>query len=190
MSVDSSVSRYRFKDVIPGYSKFTLLEGPLDWLIQSGLVLPAYIVESAVMPLRSSRKENTFKLYLFDLGLLGCMADIPLQSVLSQDIGTYKEFLAENYVAQELRSGGVEELYCWKGRTSEVEFLVVVDGNIVPVEVKSGRRIHRAKSLAIYREKYGPAKTVGVSAAPERVSGSHYYLPLYKVSAVLAKSWD
>jgi hypothetical protein len=59
-----------------------------------------------------------FKLFLFDIGLLGCMANIPIRSVLSQDFGSYKGFLAENYVAQELQSSGVSQLYSWKGRTS------------------------------------------------------------------------
>jgi predicted AAA+ superfamily ATPase len=186
-AIDSSVGRYRFKDVIPGYSKFSQLEGPIDWLVQSGLVVPVYIVESPAIPLRSRRKNNNFKLFLFDIGLLGCMADIPIGSVLSQDFGTYKGFFAENYVAQELQSSGVPQLYSWRGRTSEVEFLVAVEKNVIPVEVKSGSRLHRAKSLSVYREKYKPKATVGISAAPERISGNHHNLPLYKAAAVLSK---
>ena len=183
-TVDSSVSRYRFKDVIPGYSKFSQLGGPIDWLIQSGLILPVYIVDSPAIPLRSRRKNSTFKLFLFDIGLLGCLADIPIRSVLSQDFGSYKGFLAENYVAQELQSSGAPELYSWKGKTSEIEFLVVINENIIPIEVKSGSRFHRAKSLAVYREKYNPVYTVVVTAGPERISGNHHHLPLYKVSTV------
>lgn len=186
-AIDSSVGRYRFKDVIPGYSKFSQLEGPIDWLVQSGLVMPVYIVESPAIPLGSRRKTNNFKLFLFDIGLLGCMADIPIGSVLSQDFGTYKGFFAENYVAQELQSIGVPQLYAWRGRTSEVEFLVAVEKNVIPVEVKSGSRLHRARSLGVYRDKYKPEVTVGISAAPERISGNHHSLPLYKAAAVLSK---
>ena len=132
----------------------------------------------------SRRKNSTFKLFLFDIGLLGCLADIPIRSVLSQDFGSYKGFLAENYVAQELQSSGAPELYSWKGKTSEIEFLVVINENIIPIEVKSGSRFHRAKSLAVYRGKYSPVYTVVVTAGPERISGNHYHLPLYKVSTV------
>jgi len=185
-TVDSSVNRYRFKDVIPGYSKFAQLEGPIDWLIQSGLTMPVYVVDSPAIPLSSRRKKSIFKLFLFDIGLLGCMANIPIRSLLSQDFGSYKGFLAENYVAQELQSSRVPQLYSWKGRTSEIEFLVVREKNVIPVEVKSGSRVHRAKSLSVYREKYKPEATVGVSAAPERISGNHHNLPLYRVSAVLS----
>ncbi|MBA7583784.1 hypothetical protein ES708_25734 [subsurface metagenome] len=75
-------------------------------------------------------------------------------------------------------------MYSWKGKTSEIEFLVVINGNIIPIEVKSGSRFHRAKSLAVYREKYNPVYTVVVTAGPERISGNHHHLPLYKVSTV------
>ena len=57
---------------------------------------------------------------LFDVGLPVCMADIPIQTVLSQDFGSYKGFIAENYVARELQSSGFTELYSWKGKTSEI----------------------------------------------------------------------
>jgi len=184
-TVDSSVGRYRFKDVVPGYSRFSELEGPIDWLIRSGLILPVSIIDSPAIPLSSTRKNNIFKLYFFDIGLLGCMAELPIQSIMSQDFGTYKGFFAENYVAQELYSAGVTELYSWRGRTSEIEFLVVVDGKIVPIEVKSGSRMHRAKSLAVYRERHQPESTVVVTAGVERISGSHRNLPLYKVSTLL-----
>jgi uncharacterized protein len=116
--VDGSVNRYRFKEVIPGYSKFSQFEGPIDWLNQAGLCLQVYIVESPAIPLRGRRKSNLFKLFLHDIGLLGCMADIPLQSILLQDYGTYKGYLAENYIARELTSAGITELYSWRGRTS------------------------------------------------------------------------
>lgn len=181
--VDDSVNRYRFKEVIPGYSKFSQLEGPIDWLKQAGLCLPVYIVESPAIPLRSRRKSNLFKLFLHDIGLLGCMADIPVQSILLQDYGTYKGYLAENYVARELTSAGITELYSWKGRTSEIKFLLQIENEVIPVEVKSGGRINTAKSLAVYREKFKPAAEVIVSAKPEMQIGNSKYLPLYKAGS-------
>lgn len=182
--VDDSVNRYRFKEVIPGYSKFSQLEGPIDWLTQAGLCIPVYIVESPAIPLRSRRKRNVFKLFLHDIGLLGCMADIPHQSILLQDYGTYKGYLAENYVARELTSAGVTELYSWRGRTSEIEYLLQIENNVIPVEVKSGSRINTAKSLAAYREKFKPAAEVIISANPEKQVGNRKYLPLYRAGSL------
>lgn len=180
-AVDSSVKRYRFKDIIPGYSKFSQLEGPIDWLIQSGLVVPVSIVESPGVPLRSRKKSSMFKLFFFDIGLMGCMAGISASSIISQQYGSYKGFVAENYTAQELLSSGWSDLYAWRGKTSEIEFLLHKDEQIVPVEVKSGKRVSRAKSLRVYCDKYQPQEAVIVSASREKHEEGHHHMPLYKV---------
>jgi len=60
--------------------------------------------------------------------------------IVSASYGSYKGYVAENFVAAELRSAGVDELNSWKGASSEIEFLVPVEGlGAVPVEVKSGK---------------------------------------------------
>ncbi|NKB69670.1 MAG: AAA family ATPase [Candidatus Latescibacteria bacterium] len=161
--VDDSVGKYRFRGVIPNRSKFAQFAGPIDWLVRSGLALQVYIIEQPSLPLRSRRKANTFKLYLFDVGLLGCMLDLSLDAIVNQEYGNYKGFVAENFVAQELAASSAAELYSWRGRLSEIEFLRVVGDGIAPVEVKSG--VHtRSKSLAVYREKYGPPASLKLSA--------------------------
>ncbi len=58
---------------------------------------------------------------------------------MDYDYGTYKGYLAENFVAQEFRCAGVDKIYSWRERTAEVEFLREVNGKVLPVEVKSGR---------------------------------------------------
>lgn len=161
--VDGSVGKYRFKGVIPNRSKFSQFDGPIDWLVRAGLALKVYIVEHPAIPLRGRRKSNIFKLYLSDVGLLGCMLDLPFASIINQDYGSYKGYMAENFVAQEFVASGSSELYSWRGRISEIEFLRVIDEEIVPVEVKSGIRT-RARSLSVYTEKYGPPWRVKLSA--------------------------
>lgn len=126
-----------------------------------------------------------FKLFLFDIGLMGCMADIPASSIISQSYGSYKGFLAENYTAQELLSSGWGDLYAWRGKTSEIEFLLQKDEQIVPVEVKSGKRVSRAKCLRAYCEKYNPQEAVIVSAVPEKHGRGHHHIPLYKVGELI-----
>ena len=188
-TLDGSVGKYRFKGVIPGRSKFAQFEGPIDWLVRSGLALKTYIVEKPAIPLRSRRKANTFKLYFFDTGLLGCMLDLSFDAIVNQDYGSYKGFVAENFVAQELVASGASELYSWRGRLSEIEFLQVVDGEIAPVEVKSGVQT-RSRSLSVYTEKYNPSRRVKLSAR-NRLQGKDgmFNIPLYlaaKVDEVIA----
>jgi hypothetical protein len=92
---------YRFKGVIPNRSKYAQFSGPTDWLVGAGLALRVQLVERAEQPLKSFVKESLFKLYMFDVGLLGCALDLPVSSVLNQDYGSYRGFFAENLVAQE-----------------------------------------------------------------------------------------
>jgi len=69
--VDDSTTRYRFKDVIPGKKGYADLEGPIDWLVKAGLIIKTHVCERAAIPLQSFCKPNMFRLYVFDIGLLG-----------------------------------------------------------------------------------------------------------------------
>jgi len=160
--MDDSVQRYRFKDVLPGKKGYVSLAGPIDWLVHAGLVYRVPICEKAQLPLKAFTKANIFKLYLFDVGLLGCMLDLKPATLMMQDYGIIKGFFAENVVAAELVSGGEKSLYSWSERNSEIEFLLDIDGAVVPVEVKSGKRT-KAQSLRQYLIKYNPDLAVILS---------------------------
>lgn len=175
---DKSVSRFQFKGVIPNKSKFSQFEGPIDWLIKTGLVIPVYLIEQPAIPLKSRSRKNMVKLYLFDIGLMGTLAGIPYESILKQDYGSYKGYIAENYVAQELVSGGIRELFFWQGKTSEIEFLISVKDQILPVEVKSGSRT-RTRSLDVYQKKYSPPISAVISSKKVRKTDTRIYIPLY-----------
>jgi len=161
-NVEGSVSRYRFKGVIPGKKGYADLNSPISWLEKAGLIFKVKICNKAELPLESFCKNNLFKLYFFDIGLLGCMLDLPVEAIIAQDYGITKGYFAENFAAQEFVSAGVSKLYAWKERNSEIEFLRVLDGEIVPVEVKSGNRT-KAKSLQQYRKKYTPLSAIIIS---------------------------
>ena len=83
-------------------------------------------------------------------------------------------------MAQELIGYGRDSLFSWQEGKAELEFLAVVDGAVIPIEVKSGSNT-KAKSLKVFSEKYKPPYQVIFSGLPmdiERAMGIHYY-PLY-----------
>ncbi len=178
-NTDFSVGRYRFKDVIPGYSKYSQLIGPIEWLVKSGLCHPVYVIEHPAIPLKAYRKENLFKLMLLDIGLLNSMNNLSLGNILQQNFGTYKGYLAENFTAQELISYGMNDLYSWRGRTSEIEFLLQDEDSIIPLEVKSGMRTSRTKSLDVFIEKYSPYTSYIASMCPYGEYHKKNNVPLY-----------
>jgi predicted AAA+ superfamily ATPase len=161
--MDASVTRFKFKGVIANKSKFGQLQGPIEWLQKTGLVIPVYIVETPQKPLISYIKPNIFKLYFFDVGLLGCMLNLSLEDILNQNYGRYKGFYAENFVAQEFLKNFGSNFFSWQGRQSEIEFLCIIGNEITPIEVKSGIRTN-SKSLAVYRQKYSPPLAIKISA--------------------------
>jgi len=175
---DGSSQKFKFRDAIPGIRGYEKLAGPLDWLEKANLATRVSIVESAPLPLKSVRHENTFKLLFFDTGLLTNMAEIPASTLLQYGFGSYQGYLAENYVAQEFKAAGIESLYCWQGRTSEIEFLLQTAQGVLPVEVKSGKVIH-SKSLSVYESKYSPVRSFMLSARNISSGNLRCHVPIY-----------
>lgn len=174
-----SASKFVFKDVLPGIKGYERLAGAIDWLEAAGLILRVPIANSGLLPFTAYEKENFFKLFVFDVGILGALSRLPVKSVLDYDYGTYKGFYAENFAAQELTASR-RNLACWREGCAEVEFLCEVDGAVIPVEVKSGG-VTQAKSLNVFAGKYRPpfsAVFSGRNLGADPHLRKHYY-PLY-----------
>ena len=180
LTQDGTASRFKFKDIVPGIDRYSRLVSALDWLEGAGLIMKTHIVHKARIPLSAYTKESTFKLYLFDVGILGAMSGLTPKAILDYQYGTYKGYFAENYVAQALSYAGVDRLYSWQERSSEIEFLRDIDNQLCPIEVKPGWST-QAKSLRVYAEKYHPPYRTIMSAnnlSIDKENGVHRY-PLY-----------
>jgi len=175
---NGSAGKFKLREGIPGIRGYERLSAPLDWLECAGLLIRTPIIESSGVPLSGYVKENRFKLYFFDVGMLGAVSGIAPATFLNYDFGSYQGYVAENFVVQELRAAGDKNLYCWQGRTAEVEFLLEREGEIVPVEVKSGW-VTQSKSLKVYMERYRAARAFVLSANNTRHGGAVRHLPLY-----------
>ena len=159
-SMDGSARRYYFKDVLDRGGRYADLRGPIDWLERARLVSKCYVLDCRpAAPLQGLIRENIFKLYFLDVGLLGCRLELDYADQVAQEF-SYKGFIAENFVQNELLARGMPTSYSWSEGRSEIEFLYRTGrGDIVPVEVKSGTRT-RARSLRAYRERYRPERTL------------------------------
>jgi hypothetical protein len=63
------------------------MAGVIDWLQASGLILRHPIVNSGHLLFAAHWKENFFKLFVFDTGLLGALSRLPMANILRQDYG-------------------------------------------------------------------------------------------------------
>ncbi len=158
-AIDGSAKKFQFKQVISGKKSFDELRGPIEWLTRAGLIHQVYIAEKALSPLSAYCKDNRFKLYLFDLGMLRHLSGFEPQQIFAWGDNMYKGFYAENYVLLELLSAGASVPKAWHEGESEIEFVLERASELIPLEVKSSTNA-RSRSLSIYRERYKPAHTI------------------------------
>jgi predicted AAA+ superfamily ATPase len=179
-SQDGSSKRFQFRDVIPGIDRYQRMANVIDWLLTAELVIKIPVIEHVELPLSAYVDESYFKLYLFDIGILGALSELSPKSILDYDYGTYKGYIAENIVAQEFIAKRSMNLYSWQDSRAEVEFLYMLDDQAIPIEVKSGW-VTRNQSLNKYAEKYHPPYRVVFSAKTLHIDLSHQYhqYPLY-----------
>lgn len=177
-SEDASTSKYTFKDVVPGIDRYSRLASAIDWLEAAKLIIKTPIVNSGNIPFSSHAQENTFKLYLLDVGLLGAMSNLNPQVILKYDYGSYKGYFAENFVAQALLTTHLQKIYSWQEKLAQVEFLYEEEGEVIPLEVKAGWVTH-SKSAKIFAEKYHSPYRVNFSAKPLNSNHQLHSYPLY-----------
>ena len=146
-------------------------ETAILWLSDCGLVHKVSRVNAAGIPLKAYEDLKAFKLFLVDVGLLGCMAGLHPRTLLEGNtlFVEFKGALTEQYVCQQLKT--VKDLgvyYYTNDRGScEVDFIADTGESIIPVEVKAEENL-KAKSLKAYRERFSPQLSVRTSMADYR----------------------
>lgn len=178
---DGSAPKFKFKGVIPGVKGYERLTGTIDWLQAAGLIIRVPIVNRAHLPFSAYARDNFFKLYVFDVGILGALSGLPASVILDYDYGSYKGYYVENFVAQELIQAGKGPLFSWRERTAEVEFVQELEGRILPIEVKSGW-VTQAKSLKVFSGKYNPEFVTVMSGKAPHMEPGILRMPLYLAS--------
>lgn len=162
-------------------------ETAIMWLSDCGLVHKVSRVNAAGIPLKAYEDLKAFKLFLVDVGLLGCMAGLHQRILLDgNDLFTeFKGALTEQYVCQQLKT--IEDLgvyYYTNDRGScEVDFIVDTGERIIPVEVKAEMNL-RAKSLKVYQEKFSPEVSVRTSMSDYKKEEWLINLPLYAIEQI------
>ncbi|MAZ78278.1 MAG: ATPase [Legionellaceae bacterium] len=178
-------NKFRFKGVVPGIDRYQRLANVIDWLNNAGLLIKAELLTTCQQPLAAFVKESQFKLFMFDVGILGAMLDLSPSTIMKYDYGSYKGYFAENFVAQMLTASDSKPLYTWQEKTAELEFLKEINGEVIPIEVKAGKSL-RAKSLKIFSDRYQPKMSVILSAENKKMDSKtrRAKIPLYFVSAL------
>lgn len=166
-------------------------ETAIMWLSDCGLVHKVRRVNAAGIPLKAYEDLKAFKLFIVDVGLLGCMTGLRQRTLLDGDdlFVEFKGALTEQYVCQQLKT--IEDLgvyYYTNDRGScEIDFVVDTGEQIVPIEVKAETNL-RAKSLKTYRERFEPELSVRTSMADYKKEDWLLNLPLYAIENITVES--
>lgn len=165
-------------------ARFKEYEEVLQWLTDAGLAYRCLETSTAKVPLAHYADPSAFRLFSLDVGLLSCMAHVSPKTILEKNtlFVEFKGALTENLVAQELVAQG-HFLFYWVSKgIAEVDFLIEMDGKVVPVEVKSGENV-RSRSLVVYAQK-NPGPILRVSPLNLKLDGKLLNIPLYAIDLV------
>jgi predicted AAA+ superfamily ATPase len=158
----------------------------LQWLKDAGLIHIVNKVSKPAVPLKSYMDPTAFKVFMNDIGLLGALSELEPDAYRNSELFVeFKGAMTEQYVLQELVAQESFSLYYFttEKQTYEVDFLFQKDGNIVPLEVKSGENL-KAKSLKFFYEKYMPDVAVRTSLSDMRRQDWLINVPLWAVKSL------
>ncbi len=162
-------------------------ENSVIWLEDAGLILRPFCVNAPKRPLQASRIKNIFKIYALDVGILGAMANLNAEILVSgkQLFNEFFGAFTENYAAQQLRAVSGPNLQYWKNKNgkAEVDFLFEVKGEIFPLEVKAGINL-KSKSLHFFDKKYNFPLLFRTSLHNLRRDGKLCNIPLYYLDSL------
>jgi predicted AAA+ superfamily ATPase len=156
-------------------------EDAVEWLVLAGLIHRLYEVQKPRLPISAYKNSSSFKLYLLDAGLLRTKFNLdPTAILLGNKLFTeFRGVLTENYVLQTLERQFGNEIFYWtSGNTAEIEFLLQIKNEIVPIEAKSAESV-KSKSLSEYRKNEHPNLSVRLSLKNIAKSDDFVNLPLY-----------
>jgi len=162
-------------------------ETAIMWLSDCGLVHKVSRVNGAGIPLKAYEDLRAFKLFMVDVGLLGCMTGLGQQTLLDGN-DLFKEFkgaLTEQYVCQQLKTIDDIGIYYYTNNrgSCEVDFVIDTGEKVIPIEVKAEINI-KAKSLRVYKDKFNPEISIRTSMADYKKDDWLLNLPLYGIELV------
>lgn len=177
--------KFQYKDIKTG-GRASVFEEAIEWICLSGIAAQVYRLEQIMLPLPAYRSLSDFKFYMNDVGLCGACQDIYYEDVLGDNplLDNFKGGLTENYVFNQLIASGFLPYYWTNGTQAEVDFIVRVGEDIIPIEVKAKDNT-RARSLGIYTERYHPKYAIRVSQKNFGIENGIRSVPLYAVFCIV-----
>lgn len=170
--------KFQYK-LIKNGARASAYEEAIEWLCLTGLANRVYRLEQIKLPLNSNSSINDFKFYMSDVGLCCASQGVLFEDIISEINGSeFRGGLAENYVNNQLQANGITSYY-WKSKfDAKVDFIIRLDTQIIPIEVKSNDNV-KSKSLNSYKTMFNPAYSIRISTKNFGLENGIKSVPLY-----------
>ena len=183
--LDKDNHKFQYKEIEHG-ARAQKYYSSIEWLIRADLIHLSKLVTDVRYDLDDYARDDFFRAYTTDLSLLLAMKDFSLKKHIVENTlaGNTKGGLYECAIADALQKKGYL-LYFYKNETTrkELDFIIQKDGQIVPIEVKSGNT--RANSLSeIMKKKNIPFAYKFVDGNIGVSDDGIVTLPLYMVAFI------
>ncbi len=165
----------------------------VELLEQAGIIYKVKRTSGAGLPLEAGVNENFYKIIFLDIGLIHAISGVYSDTIKQKDFtAIFNGAVAEQFVGQELIAYKMPEikpnLYYWareaRNSNAEIDFLMNRSTEIIPVEIKSGKK-GTLKSLLIFIEKFKTKTALKISQARYSVVKPVINLPFYAIESFL-----
>ena len=173
--------KFQYKTVQKGGTA-TVFGEAIEWLNFAGVVLKCQKIDHGFLPIAGYADLSDFKLYMSDIGMLTMKSGMPHQLILSpiNEDNAFLGALSENYVAQALVSNSFP-LFYWKNEnTAELDFVVQIDENVIPIEVKKSTHT-KSVSMSMFMKKYKSPYAIRISKKNFGFENNIKSVPFYAV---------
>ena len=159
-------------------------ENALNWLYNADLVRKTFRISKPGLPLSAYDDLTAFKIYMSDVGLLRKHSHLATSTFAEYNrlFTEFKGALTENFVLQSLSRQLETEPRYWADAPYEVDFVVQLDNDIIPVECKAGTNV-KLTSLKKYSQQYTEQTPLMVRFSLTNLSldGNLLNIPLFLV---------
>ena len=170
--------KFRYSYVEPN-GKARKFAGSLEWLHDAEIIEYCNNLRIPELPLEGNSEEETFKVYMKDIGLLTAMLEEGSQiDILDGNLGIYKGAIYENVIADIFSKKDKKLYYFYYNSTLEIDFIIRYNGKVCGIEVKSGDNT-KSKSLNSLIENWGIKQGIKLSTKNIGVGEQTYNIPLY-----------
>lgn len=139
--------RFRL-NVLGDKMNYDRAENSFLWLKDAGVAIPVYNLNEPKLPFILNENRSLFKLFFSDVGLLTSQYSLQTKmAILNKEQSINNGSLFENAVAQELLSKGFKLYYFNSKKQGELDFLIELNGKVLPIEVKSGKDYKKHSAL-------------------------------------------